>query len=67
MNRPETVTASEIADFVYCPESFRLSAIGHQSANQAARHHGTAHHTAKAASERVSAYDRNSSQSSAPS
>jgi hypothetical protein len=38
---PNTVTASEIADYVFCPESFRLAALGHQSANQPVRDAGT--------------------------
>lgn len=47
------VTASEIASWVYCPESFRLQASGHESANQLAREEGTAHHAQKAQAERV--------------
>ncbi len=26
----ETVTASEIAEYVYCPEAWRLAQLGHQ-------------------------------------
>jgi hypothetical protein len=37
---PETVTASEIANWVYCPESWRLDALGHEPANQLARDAG---------------------------
>ena len=50
-----TVTATEIANWVYCPESFRLAALGHRSANQAVRDHGTAHHRWKAIAERIAA------------
>lgn len=53
MNRTDTVTASEIADWVYCPEAFRLSALGHESANQPAREAGTRHHVEKAQAERT--------------
>ena len=49
----ETVTASEIASWVYCPESFRLASIGHESTNQSARDAGTAHHAHKATAEVV--------------
>lgn len=41
---PETVTATEIADFVFCPEAWRLAQLGHRAANQPARDAGTAHH-----------------------
>ena len=50
---PETVTASEIADFVFCPEAWRLNAIGAPSANQPKREAGAAHHEEKAAAEQV--------------
>jgi hypothetical protein len=53
MRNPETVTASEIADFVFCPEAWRLAQTGHQSTNQAIRKAGMAHHTVKAAAETV--------------
>jgi hypothetical protein len=33
----DTITASEIGEFVFCPEAWRLGALGHQSANQAIR------------------------------
>ena len=52
MNRTSTVTASEIAEFVYCPEAWRLAALGHESANQPARDAGHAHHAEKAGAER---------------
>ena len=48
---PETVTASEIADYVYCPESWRLSATGAPSANRHERDAGIIHHTRKAEAE----------------
>ena len=51
--KPDTVTASEIADFVYCPEAWRLARTGHESANQLACEASTAYHTRKAAAERV--------------
>jgi hypothetical protein len=50
---PETATASEIADFVFCPEAWRLAELGCQSANQTERDRGTTHHTHKATAERV--------------
>lgn len=50
---PETVTASEIAKWVYCPEAWRLDALGMRSANQQARDAGTEHHVEKAAAERT--------------
>ena len=34
INDAEIVTASEIAAFVYCPEAFRLNALGHKPVNQ---------------------------------
>jgi hypothetical protein len=51
--KPDTVTASEIAEFVFCPEAWRLAQNGHQSANRAVQVAGTDHHTAKATAERV--------------
>ena len=48
---PETVTASEIADYLYCPEAWRLSATDAPSANQPGRDAGTIHHARKAAAE----------------
>ena len=39
-DRPETVTASEIANWVYCPEAWRLDALGLPSANQQERDGG---------------------------
>jgi hypothetical protein len=53
MKNPDTVTASEIGDFVYCPEAWRLAVLGHKSANHSIQQAGTAHHTAKAITETV--------------
>jgi hypothetical protein len=53
MKHPDTVTASEIADFVYCGESWRLDALGHKSANRPVQQAGTTHHARKASAERV--------------
>ena len=49
----DIVTASEIAEWVYCPESWRLARTGHESANQLAREAGDRHHSRKATVERV--------------
>jgi hypothetical protein len=49
----KAVTASEIAEFVYCPEALRLTLLGHEPANQPVRDAGTTHHTRKARAERV--------------
>jgi hypothetical protein len=53
MRNPNTVTASEIAEFVYCQEAWRLAQLGHKSSNQSAQVAGTDHHSAKATAERV--------------
>ncbi len=53
MKNPDTVTASEIGDFVFCPESWRLAQLGHKSANRSIQQAGTCHHTAKASAETV--------------
>jgi hypothetical protein len=50
---PETVTASEIANWVYCPEAWRLDALGMPSGNQPERAAGTRHHAHKATAERI--------------
>jgi hypothetical protein len=44
--KTDTVTASEIGDFVYCPEAWRLAQVGTKPtpAIQAARVEGTRHH-----------------------
>lgn len=41
---PKTVTATEVAAWVYCPESFRLSALGHKAENRPHREDGIRHH-----------------------
>lgn len=52
MEKPlETVTASEIADYAFCPEAWRLAQIGTPSTNQPQRSAGAAHHEEKAAAE----------------
>jgi hypothetical protein len=53
MEHSDIVTASEIADFVFCPEAWRLAQFGHESANQSERDAGTAHHARKATAERI--------------
>lgn len=45
---PDIVTASEIADWAWCPEAWRLRSMGHASGNQAALQKGEKHHTRKA-------------------
>jgi hypothetical protein len=52
MSNQETVTASEIGDYVYCPEAWRLAQLGHESANHSVQRAGTSHHARKAAAER---------------
>lgn len=52
MRNPETVTASEIGSFVYCPESWRLNALGLPAANQPERDAGTTDHAGLEAAER---------------
>ena len=47
------MTASDIANWIFCPESWRLSATGVPSVNQTTRDSGTAHHTEKATAEIV--------------
>ena len=50
---PDTVTASEIANWVDCPEAWTLDALGLPSANQQERTAGTRHHAEKATAERT--------------
>lgn len=50
--RPDIVTAAEIADYVFCPESWRLRVIGHQPGNQSQRSAGNRHHFFKALADR---------------
>ncbi len=48
------ITASEVASFAYCPESWRLEhGLGLPAENQAARDAGTRHHARKAIAERL--------------
>jgi hypothetical protein len=49
--RPDTVTASEVAEWVFCPESWRLARTGHDPTNKPQREAGKAHHARKAAVE----------------
>jgi hypothetical protein len=49
---PKTVTATEVAAWVYCPESFRLNALGHKPANQPQRDAGVVYHRRMAKAER---------------
>jgi hypothetical protein len=48
---PDLVSASEIAAWAWCPESWRLKSLGHEPENQAALRRGEAHHAEKAAFE----------------
>jgi hypothetical protein len=48
----ETVTASQITDWEFCPESVRLRHVGAPVCNQVERAGGTEHHIGKAAVER---------------
>jgi hypothetical protein len=52
-HNPDTVTATEIANHVFCAESGRLTLLGHQSANGTVQVAGTIHHSRKATAERV--------------
>ncbi len=47
----DLVTASEIASWAWCPESWRLESLGHEPGNQASLKRGEAHHAKKAAFE----------------
>ena len=50
----DLISATEIASFVYCPESWRLEyGLGLEPENRAALEAGTRHHERKAAVERV--------------
>ena len=49
----DTVTTSEIADWVHCPQAWRLSRTGHESADRFGRDAGTVRHAGKVAAERV--------------
>ena len=41
---PDIVTASEIASWAWCPESWRLSSLGHEPENRAAMKRGEERH-----------------------
>jgi hypothetical protein len=47
------VTASEIAAFVYCQESWRLAELGLEPGNQEALDAGNWHHAMKTLAERI--------------
>jgi len=49
--RDDVVTASEIAAWAWCPESWRLDSLGAEPANRAAMVQGETHHATKAAFE----------------
>lgn len=52
MNRnDDVVSASEIAAWSWCPESWRLQALGNEPENQAALARGEKHHARNAAYE----------------
>jgi hypothetical protein len=51
MKPPVTVTASEIADYVFCPEAWRLAKTGQRTTNQPPLDAGKEHHVEKAAVE----------------
>jgi len=48
---PDVVTASEIAAWAWCPESWRLSSLGHEPENRASLERGQAFHESTAAFE----------------
>jgi hypothetical protein len=50
---PDIVTASEFADYVSCPEAWRLREIGITSANRTQLDSGVFHHARTATAERV--------------
>ncbi len=52
MKRPdERASASEIASWGWCPESWRLKSLGHEPENLAALQRGEEHHMRKASFE----------------
>ena len=53
-NRNDIVSASEIASWAWCPESWRLEALGEEPENQAALARGNAFHAHKSAFEVLS-------------
>lgn len=47
----DVVSASEIASWAWCPESWRLNSVGHEPENRAAIERGERFHVEKAAFE----------------
>lgn len=47
----DVVSASEIAEWAWCPESWRLKSLGHESTNRAALEKGGRDHEEKASFE----------------
>lgn len=41
---PDIVSASDVSSWAYCPESWRLSELGHEPANQLSLTRGESHH-----------------------
>ncbi len=53
-NKPELISATELASYAYCPEQFRLQyRLGLEPENRAALGAGTRHHARKALAERI--------------
>lgn len=52
--RDDIVSASEIAAWAWCPESWRLSRLGHGPTNEADLRRGESHHVEKADFEQTS-------------
>lgn len=48
MKRSDVVSASEIASWAWCPESWRLDSLGVEPTNLAQLERGERHHAAKA-------------------
>lgn len=48
---PDIVTASEVADWAWCPEAWRLQALGNKPVNYTALRRGEVHHARKSAFE----------------
>jgi hypothetical protein len=54
MKPNDIVSASEIASWAWCPESWRLQALGNEPENQADLRRGELHHAQKAFFEKLS-------------
>lgn len=52
----EIVTASEIASWAWCPESWRLESLGHDPSNRAALRRGESFHSRLGLFERVTGF-----------